>query len=284
MGKDDGGRSPTRSVTGKLLSFDPSPSLKVSGSHFSIHTHPEQSQNLLAKSLKGELSARSGAGFSKVLASLDGRTTARACSHRLNFVRAAHPVGSRAATRAVPSMRDAWWATKAANAAASKRQMTNNTLMSVTAATKFSKLLLNRGGGMTQGGGGDDDANAGGGMSPGGGGEGAYVVEPVMRIEEAEVEAHREHVWKLWDKLKPAQEAAELATQALAEKADELWQAAYEEIVAARVGEGGRPEDKEYYDLTKIKRPTRTMSAAASCVILALDQLVSSMVGLGCTS
>jgi hypothetical protein len=106
----------------------------------------------------------------------------------------------------------------------------------------------------------------------------------VMRIEEAEVEAHREHVWKLWDKLKPAQEAAELATQALAEKADELWQAAYEEIVAARVGEGGRPEDKEYYDLTKIKRPTRTMSAAASCVILALDQLVSSMVGLGCTS
>ena len=49
----------------------------------------------------------------------------------------------------------------------------------------------------------------------------------------------------------------------------------HEELAAARVGE--RPEDKEYYDLTKIKHPTRTMTAAAACVLLALDRLLENM-------
>ena len=49
----------------------------------------------------------------------------------------------------------------------------------------------------------------------------------------------------------------------------------HEELAAARVGE--RPEDKEYYDLTKIKHPTRNMTAAAACVLLALDRLLENM-------
>ena len=217
----------------------------------------------LSQSLRRTLQTHSGAGFSKLLASLDATRQPRACSHRLSFVRPAKPVGS-AAARIVPSMHDAWWGQKAAHAVAAKRQLARS-LMSVKATAGFKSLLMVRGGGRgeTRG---DGDPDGGGGRgaglnrSDGGGGGGgggvlAAAVEPVMRVTDVDLTAHREHVRTLRARLKPAYEAAEVAAQALAEKADEMWEAACEELAAARVGE--HPEAREYSLLTKIKRPTR---------------------------
>ena len=254
---------------------DPRASLTVSGSQgSSIAATSTKQQIALSRSLKGELDARSGAGFSKVLSTLDASTQPRACSHRLNFVRPARDAGSSGRTKKSVPLKDAWWANKAAEAAASKREMMTS-LMSVKAAQKFTKLRVRDGTGEEGGDSGKRSSPGRNPTSPGAGGTtaGAYHVEEVVKITDEEIEAQREFVWNLWEKMKPAHKAAELATEMLGETADKLWNAAYEELAAARVGE--RSEDKEYYDLAKIVRPSRTMTTAAACVILALDQLLA---------
>ena len=251
--------------------IDLSRSLRVSGSRRSLLRGTHGLPNDLSRALQGTLRSSSGAGFSKTLMSLDAQTKPRACAHRLNVVRPPKSVGFGARV-APPSMRDAWWGMRAAQAAASRRAVAS-TMVTVKAASKFSKLLAGKEGGKSAGEEKDRSGSPRSPRSPRAGG--AYGVERVVRVTEEEVEAQREHVWALWEKVQPAREAAYAGAQALAEKADELWEETCRTLTAVRVGD--RPEDKEFYELTKIQRPTRTLSAAAACVNIALDCIAGSM-------
>ena len=158
------------------------------------------------------------------------RAPAGACSHRLNFVRPARDAGSSGRTKKSVPLKDAWWANKAAEAAASKREMMTS-LMSVKAAQKFTKLRVRDGTGEEGGDSGKRSSPARNPTSPGAGGTGttagAYHVEEVVKITDEEIEAQREFVWNLWEKMKPAHKAAELRREMLGETADKLWNAAY---------------------------------------------------------